>query len=459
MINLGWVFALFFLSAFAQNIPDDFPVAKETFHTEKLLPPFVQKIPKYQEYLDKKTFTLADLFKNYKDFKLSEKYLKNIAQTFPSQTTLHEIGETRRKHKLWALRIAHNLEVKNPAIFLNCAHHGNEVMTPDFCFRLISELLQGANHHWTSRYDFWIVPVVNPDGSENYWHRTRSSGRKNGRRSQEGDWSYREGVDLNRNYPFKWGEVKNGSSNNPQSYYYRGPAPASEPEIQAIMQLAGEIRPFLSISFHSLATKILTPYTIPGTKDPTPEVARFFAKAFALLSKTHRYSDQSKASDECKKAMTKKGTTNPIGLSECMMKYKVVKRLYSVDGTDQDWHYFKHGTLALLLESPFGYTAYSKALQVTRAAAQGLFGMLAKLEHTPRLLLTFKKEGSPIEVYYKFKQFQYNEGETRSSDAENGQAFILFPNAGLYHLQVEGREYPLSIEKGLNRFSVELEGP
>jgi len=42
------------------------------------------------------------------------------------------------------------------------------------------------------------------------------------------------GVDLNRNYSYKFAFDNEGSSNNPCQEDYRGPYPFSEPETQAI---------------------------------------------------------------------------------------------------------------------------------------------------------------------------------------------------------------------------------
>jgi len=73
----------------------------------------------------------------------------------------------------------------------------------------------------------WLVPTVNPDGM-------RVHARKNA-----------HGVDLNRNFPFRWrGGVP------PSSGYYPGPRPASEPETRAVMAFARRIQPDLSIWYH-----------------------------------------------------------------------------------------------------------------------------------------------------------------------------------------------------------------
>jgi protein MpaA len=72
----------------------------------------------------------------------------------------------------------------------------------------------------------WAIDSVNPDGQ-------RAHTRKNA-----------HGVDLNRNFPYRWQGVPQSSG------YYPGPRPASEPETRALMAFAERIRPQLSIWYH-----------------------------------------------------------------------------------------------------------------------------------------------------------------------------------------------------------------
>jgi protein MpaA len=73
----------------------------------------------------------------------------------------------------------------------------------------------------------WAIATVNPDG-------LRTHTRKNS-----------HGVDLNRNFPYRWrGDVPHSSG------YYPGPSPASEPETRAVMGFVRRLQPDLSIWYH-----------------------------------------------------------------------------------------------------------------------------------------------------------------------------------------------------------------
>ena len=73
----------------------------------------------------------------------------------------------------------------------------------------------------------WAIATVNPDG-------LRAHTRKNA-----------HGVDLNRNFPYRWrGDVPHSSG------YYPGRRPASEPETRAVMAFVRRIQPDLSIWYH-----------------------------------------------------------------------------------------------------------------------------------------------------------------------------------------------------------------
>jgi protein MpaA len=72
--------------------------------------------------------------------------------------------------------------------------------------------------------DLWIVPVLNPDG----W---RAGTRGNA-----------HGVDLNRNFPWRWQSLA--------GTFFSGQRPLSEPESRIAYRLIRRVRPRISVWFH-----------------------------------------------------------------------------------------------------------------------------------------------------------------------------------------------------------------
>ncbi len=75
--------------------------------------------------------------------------------------------------------------------------------------------------------DLWLVESMNPDGQD-------AIDRHNANE-----------VDLNRNFPYEWGEI-----GVPGDGQYAGPYAASEPETQAIVNLIAQLRPDIVIWYH-----------------------------------------------------------------------------------------------------------------------------------------------------------------------------------------------------------------
>jgi protein MpaA len=71
----------------------------------------------------------------------------------------------------------------------------------------------------------WLVPELNPDG-------TAADARQNA-----------HGVDLNRNFPYRWQPISDPT-------YYSGPSPTSEPETRTAMRVVRRIRPAVTITYH-----------------------------------------------------------------------------------------------------------------------------------------------------------------------------------------------------------------
>jgi predicted deacylase len=79
--------------------------------------------------------------------------------------------------------------------------------------------------HLPHDLDLWVARTVNPDG-------TADDRRTNA-----------HGVDLNRNFPYRWGASPRGST-------WSGPRPVSEPESVALRRLVRRVDPWLVVTFH-----------------------------------------------------------------------------------------------------------------------------------------------------------------------------------------------------------------
>jgi hypothetical protein len=258
----------------------------------------------------------------YKNPAEVEELVQRLKNNYPDLVHVESFGRTHEGRDLWALRITAPATkyADKPVVFLNALHHAREVMTVEVALDaadyLTSQYATNAEvQGWLNRAEIWIVPMVNPDGSNKVWTED-NMWRKN--------TSGSDGVDVNRNYPYRWNAC-NGSSGSPYNDTYRGPGAGSENETQAMMSLIERIRPVYSISFHSYSELVLYPYSCDGERVPQRDVVEGGGREMANLL----------ASD------TGSGKYRPGTSWEI---------LYAVDGGDIDWMYHEHNVIPYVIE-------------------------------------------------------------------------------------------------------------
>jgi protein MpaA len=157
----------------------------------------------------------------------------------PAVVEVRTIGHSVQGRPIRAWRLG---EPGRRRIVLVSTMHGNEPHT-----RRILETLRDGRA--VRGVDLWVVPTYNPDG-------LARGTRRNAR-----------GVDLNRNFPYRWADL-DGSHES-------GPRPGSEPETRAMMRFLREVDPRRVISFHQPLNGVDT-----DTKDSG--FARRLARALRL---------------------------------------------------------------------------------------------------------------------------------------------------------------------------------
>ncbi|CAH0720785.1 unnamed protein product, partial [Brenthis ino] len=159
-----------------------------------------------------------------------------------------------------------------PAVWLEGGAHAREWIAPAVATWMIHNLVEGdkgsgADHEMLNMADFYIMPVMNPDGYEHshthdrLWKKTRSRSPDHSDDYYVGwfpwNWGRTEcvGVDADRNWDYHWGEKD--SSKDPCADNYAGPHPFSEPETRAVSDFLsehkGHIKLYLSLHAYSQA--------------------------------------------------------------------------------------------------------------------------------------------------------------------------------------------------------------
>lgn len=193
--------------------------------------------------------------------------LQEIMDLNPALVRLNIIGFSSNENlPIYCLDIGRPHATSN--VLLIGQHHGDEVLGLEVVLDWAEKLASKSREDKKTDaildvYRFWIVPTLNPEG-----HRVVSAGLSSSKRKNNRDTNangkldlHEDGVDLNRNYPVFWEAF---DSPPPHHQNYKGPEPASEKEILAIIQLAQKQSFDYAIFYHSspsgaLSEKIFLP--------------------------------------------------------------------------------------------------------------------------------------------------------------------------------------------------------
>lgn len=396
-----------------------------------------------------------------KDADMVEAYLDEYMKVCKNKirhVRLETIGHSYLGHPIRALVLS-NADNPNSAskVLFNGAHHGMELLATDMTFDIMEQLCESDER---KNYDdvlknveVWLIPLVNYDGNDLFFHVSNHLGRKNGRfvfsslrkknpfpkktgskTSRSAYYLYHPnnvaaaaGVDINRNYPLHWGATgEKASSGNPRHYWYRGTAPGSEPEIQSMMNLFHTEQFAASISFHTVSTRILSPYSIDALVNPPHEEDNAWQLALKMAE--------------------------AAGVQTSGKPYEVVKNLYSVDGTDQDWFRMLSGTYAYLIEGSLHNPTGEKrrdALLKTRPTWEVF---LTAVQQAVRVSVR-DREGNPLMAEVRYSGEPHLNNEKWLTRYDGTHTMLCFADQNITVTIADGTSQTKSVQCQQNRMT------
>jgi len=239
-------------------------------------------------------------------------------------------------HDIIAVMLSDNatIDEDEPGFYFMGAHHAREPISTEVCMHILGSLLAGYGTdpevtEMVNESEIWFVPIVNPDGHKivldqtDVWWRKNIRDNNNNQTFNNDEYGYgTDGVDLNRNYGFRWGYV--GATSDNMYPTYHGPSPMSEPEVQAVETLIQDRHFLAGISYHSYGEMVLYPFGFVGSLY-APDQAEMSALAQSMAS-----------------SIPKEGA----GTYDPMPSWQ----LYPAAGNTDDWAYGNFGIFSYTIE-------------------------------------------------------------------------------------------------------------
>ncbi|MCA1030778.1 carboxypeptidase [Bacillus timonensis] len=219
-----------------------------------------------QSVATKDVFFANEVVNPYQEYSYVQvkKDLEKLQQIYPKHVFLTSIGESTFGRELLAVKIGHG----EKAILITGAHHGREWLTCNLIMKMLEEYIKayevravydGIDTAILDEIAIWFVPMVNPDGvtiqqrgiEEEPIALKQLLLQLNGNDTNFKKWKANGiGIDLNRQYPAGWDELK-GTSSTASFQYFKGNKPLEAPEVQALVKFTYKIDPLISLAYHS----------------------------------------------------------------------------------------------------------------------------------------------------------------------------------------------------------------
>ncbi|GIN61789.1 hypothetical protein J27TS8_17820 [Robertmurraya siralis] len=199
--------------------------------------------------------------------------LYKLSELYPDMLTYKALATTTYGRKVWAVKLGHGKR----NILIHGAHHAREWMTSALLMKMLQTYLTAYENNQAindfspnilNQVSIWFVPMVNPDGvtlqqfglhafpANIHWSLVEMN---------EGSihfvrWKANiHGIDLNRQYPANWENLK-GVNRRPNYQFYKGRRPLEAVEVKALVEFTRNIKPEIAVSYHSSGNVIFWGY-------------------------------------------------------------------------------------------------------------------------------------------------------------------------------------------------------
>lgn len=177
--------------------------------------------------------------------------MRRLSGVYKNHLSLEVIGKSAEGRDIYSAHIHQNASISKPIVFVLCGSHAREWLGIASCQYVLRKIMFDLQYdaeiqEMLAEYDINMVPLLNPDG----YAYTKKSRMWRKSRSKTSDERCR-GVDINRNFNYRWGG--GGSSPDPCEEIYCGPKPFSESESLSLARHLYRIRRKL-VSFIDIHT-------------------------------------------------------------------------------------------------------------------------------------------------------------------------------------------------------------
>jgi len=196
-------------------------------------------------------------------------WIDSLEEAYPELVTSFTAGLSVEGREIKGFTMGRGERV----IYMEAAIHPSEYVTSNVLMYIADRYLAGYRsgghldgyisfRELLDNFTFYIVPQLNPDGVNivhNGFYASTLPVWKYDAQGANYPYQYKanaNGVDLNRNFPYRWDPKLENNITWPCRRYYCGPYAASEPETQAVINVMNSIPAEAFLDFHKFGETI-----------------------------------------------------------------------------------------------------------------------------------------------------------------------------------------------------------